>query len=310
MRMAIAAAILIGTTIHAAAEPASSAFGTLDLLGGYNQTQTSGRDIGAEGDNAAFGVVAGSLTLPVADATALSFDIDYRGDAFSETQAGGYGDNAPINTYGFGAHLMRSIGPSLDLGLFYAYGDGSRHNKSTSDQYNVHLAGLEMRAWLDDNLIAFAQIAQGFKGRDGEDAFNGFDKGLATRLGLVMAVGESSSLQLDGEYSYAPDMFEGEDNGKFYGLKLSGETPLPGFQNVYATAFAAYQKFDSTTETDVIVEKQAGLGLRFYFNQNNRVENLRQSGSIGTPHLPVRASTWTDELSEQPDACDDGGVPC
>ncbi|MDP4823136.1 MAG: hypothetical protein NWR47_04225, partial [Aestuariivirgaceae bacterium] len=216
----------------------------------------------------------------------------------------------PINTYGLGAHLSRNVGPSLDLGLFYAYGDGSRHNKSTSDQYDVHLAGVEMRARLDESLIAFAQVAQGFKGRDGEDAFNGFDKGLATRLGLVMALGESSSLMLDGEYSFAPDMFEGEDNGKFYGLKLSGETPLPGFRNVYATAFAAYQKFDSTTETDVITEKQAGLGLRFYFNQNNRFENLRLGGSIGTPHLPVRASTWTDELSEQPDACDDGGEPC
>lgn len=307
MRLAFTAAILMGTTVHATAEPAPGMFGRLELTGGYNQTDTSGSDIGADGDNVLFGAVAGSLTLPVGGKTSLSLDVDYRGDDFSETQPGGYGDNAPIDTYGVGAHLMRSVGPSLDAGIFYAYGDGSRQGKSTSEQYDVHLAGVEMRAHLNDSLMAFAQLGEGFKGRDGEDAFNGFDKGLASRLGLVMALGESSSLMLDAEYSFAPDMIEGEDDGKLYGLKLSGETPLPGFQNIHATAFAAYQKFDSTTETDVIVEKQVGIGLRYYFNQKNLIETLRQGGSIGAPGLPLRASFWADELAEQPDDCGDGG---
>lgn len=306
MRLISATALLLGFVVGANAEPKVTPLASVEVVGGYNATDTSGQDIGAEGDNAGFGSVAGSLGLPVGDNTTLSFDLHYRGDDFSDTQPGGYGNNAPIDSYGVAAHLIHGLTPSLDVGAFYAYGDGSRHDRGTSDQYDVHLAGLEMRAHLQD-VTVFAQLAQGYKGRDGEDAFNGFDKGISTRLGIVTAIGESSSLMLDGEYSFAPDMFEGEDDGKFYGLKLSGETPVPGFQNVYLTAFAAYQKFDSTTETDVIVEKQVGLGLRFYFNQNNLLETLRQRGSIGTPNLPVRASNWTDELSEDPDDCGDGG---
>lgn len=310
MRLLSTAAILVSMVAHAQAEIDNGAFGRLELLGGYNSTDTSGQDIGAEGDNVGFGSAAGTLSLPIGDKSTLSLDLNYRSDDFSKTKPSGYGSNAPIDNYGFGAHFIHTTGSSLDLGVFYAYGDGSRHNKDTSDQYDVHLAGLEMRAHLNEDLIVFTQLAQGLKGRDGEDAFNGFDKGLASRVGLAMAIGQSSSLMLDGEYSFAPEMFEGEDDGKFYSLTLSGETPLPGFQNVYATAFAAYQKFDSTTETDVIVEKQVGLGLRFYFNQNNLIESLRQRGSIGTPNLPIRASNWTDELSENPDDCSDGGVPC
>ena len=301
----IATLLLLGTA--AAAEPI---FGNINIGGGYNYTKTDGSDIGAEGDDTRFLEASGSINIPMGNNNVISLDGDYRRDYFSTTVVGGYGDNAPIATYEIGAHFTYALSPKFSMGGFYGYGDNSRHGRDVADQYNVHQFGLEARTILSEKAIGFGQFSIGYKGRDGEDAFNGYDAGYASRLGLIFALNQSTNWMIEGEYSFAPNMFEGEDNGKFYGASFSGETAILPNNNVFLTYQAAYRKFDSTTETDIITEKYIGIGLSFHFNSGSRFDSIKRNGSLGLPSLPNRASSWADEISEYPNDCTDPGTTC
>lgn len=302
-------AILPAIAILASAASAEP-FGNIDIGGGYNWTKARGNDIAAEGEDVGFLALSASLTLPVGAMTSLSLDGNYRRDYFTTSANGGYGSNAPISTYEGAVHILHELSPNFMFGGFYGYGDSARHDRSVSDQFNVHQFGVEARAIMDDSLIGFGQFSMGYKGRDGEEAFNGYEGGAAGRIGFIFEIDDSTNWMIDGEYAFAPDMFEGEDDGKFYGVSFSGETELLPENNIYLTYFGGYRKFDGTTETDSITETYIGAGLSIHFNGGSRFENIRNRGSIGIPSLPNRASSWTDEISDDPNSCFDPGTVC
>jgi hypothetical protein len=123
----------------------------------------------------------------------------------------------------------------------------------------------------------------------------GFNDGAVVRLGATYFIAEHSALTLDLEYAEADPYIDGSDAGRFSSFGLSGETRLATDLPLYATYGVRKVRIDATTETDGVDEVQIGLGVKVLFGGAGSPREAARAGrTIGLPHLPGRASAWTE----------------
>ena len=289
--------LMLATTLAVLALPAmvaaqdTSGVGDIGLTLGYNAVDDLDEDKAGVG----FGVIEGSYSFHVAPRVLLGFDANWRMDDLS-SDPDFDSDDDPDSQYGLGMHALWELSPDTRLGGFLAYGDTKMQDEPRNDQYDYYLIGLEARHFVNDDLMLYGQLATGDKGRNGQDDEEGFNDGKAVRLGATYFMGDQSAFTLDVEYATADPYIDGDDKGEFMGATLSGETRLGTQAPLLATYYLRYDDLDSTTEGDKVTELSVGLGIKYVFGANTPRDAARAGRSIGTPHLPARASIWTEYL--------------
>lgn len=263
--------------------------GEVGLTLGYNdvddtETQTAG---------VGFMVIDGSYSFAVGPNVLLGFDATWRKD-YLNSDADFADDEDPDSQYTLGAHALWGLGADTRLGGFVAYGDTRMQDVARADNYDYYVVGLEARHFFNDDVMGYAQIGLGDKGRTGDDAEEGFSNGKVARLGATYFLGDRSAFTLDLEYATADPYIDGSDKGEFFGVTLSGETRLGTQAPVLATYHVRYDDIDGTTELDKVEELSVGLGIKIVFGADSPRAAARAGRSIGTPHLPGRASAWTE----------------
>lgn len=281
----------LAVSSFSSAQGLSSGVGDVGLTFGYN-------DVTEDNDGSAgvgFAVIDGSYSFFVGSGLLLGFDASYRFDDLA-SDPDFSDDEDPDTQSTLGAHALWSVGPDTRLGLFAAYGDTRMQDEILSNNYDYWLVGVEARHFVTDNVMGYAQLALGDKGRTGEDEGEGFNEGHVLRLGATYFLEDHSAFTLDLEYASADPYIDGDDAGRFYGVTLGGETRLRPNSPLMATYFVRYNKLDTTTENDVLEELQVGLGIKVLFGATSPRDAARAGRSIGTPYLPSRASAWTEFL--------------
>jgi hypothetical protein len=276
---------------QAFAQGVSDGVGDIGLTFGYNDVDDT------EGDTASvgFAIIDGSYSFHVAPRVLLGFDANFRFDDLASDPD--FNDEEdPESQLVLGAHALWELGADTRLGGFLAYGDTKMQDEVPSNNYDYYLVGLEARHFVNDNVMLYGQLALGDKVRDGDDEGEGLNDGQVVRLGATYFAGERSAFTLDLEYATASPYIDGDDDGEFFGATLSGETRLGTQAPLFATYYVRYDDIDATTENDKIEELTVGIGIKYMFGAGSSREAARAGRSIGTPHLPARASIWTERI--------------
>jgi hypothetical protein len=281
---------LMAASLPLLAEPAR-AVGDFGVTLGYGDVSNIRDGSAAE---AGFVVIDGSYSFPVGERMLFGFDANLRSDSFAGTSL--QEDENPQSQYRIGAHALWSLGPDTRLGGFVAYGDTRSQGEARDNDYDYFLVGVEARQFLGDDVMAYGQLALGDKGRSGEDEEEGFNSGKSLRLGATWFATDRSAYTFDVEFASASPYIDGRDDGEFFRASLSGETRLSRTAPLMATYSVSYDLYDATTENDSVEEVQIAIGVRYVFGGQTQREAARAGRSIGTPHLPGRASAWTEFL--------------
>ncbi len=275
----------------AAAQGLSGGVGDVGLTFGYNDVD----DLSDETAGVGFAVIDGSYSFKVGPRVLLGFDANFRFDDLASDPDFADDEN-PESQYALGAHALWEMGADTRLGGFVAYGDTEAQDVPSNENYDYFLVGVEARHFFSDDLMGYAQIGVGDKGRTGEDDGEAFNGGQVLRLGATYFHDDRSAFTLDFEYASADPYIDDDDAGRFYGITASGETRLGTQAPLMATYFLRYDYIDSTDEGDQVEELQVGLGIKLLFGANSSRDAARAGRSIGTPYLPGRASAWTEFL--------------
>jgi hypothetical protein len=289
----VLAATLIAVAIPSlsSAQGLSGGVGEIGLTFGHNSLDEDGFDRA----NVGFGEFSGSYSFKAGPRLLLGFDANFRFDDLA-SDPDFDDEESPETQYNLGAHALWETGPDTRLGGFLAYGDTRMRDEPLSDNYDYWLAGVEARHFFSDDLMGYAQVGVGDKGRVGDDEGEGFNDGKVVRVGATYFLKEHSAFTLDLEYATADPYIDGDDKGEFFAATLSGETRLATAAPLMATYYIRHADIDATTENDFVKELQVGLGVKFVFGAGSSREAARAGRSIGIPHLPGRASAWTEFL--------------
>jgi hypothetical protein len=273
------------------AQGLSDGVGEIGLTFGHNRVD----DTDGDRANVGFSEFAGSYSFKAGPRLLLGFDASFRLDDlasdpdFADTED-------PESQYALGAHALWDLGADTRLGGFAAYGDTQSQGDPQAGDYDYWLLGVEARHFFGADLMGYAQVGFGDKGRTGDDAGEGFNDGRVVRLGATYFVQDHSAFTLDLELASADPYIDGSDKGEFFAATLGGETRLATEAPLMATYYVRYDRIDGTTETDLVEELQIGLGIKYVFGAASPREAARAGRSIGTPYLPGRASAWTEFL--------------
>jgi hypothetical protein len=289
---------LLATLLSTLAIPSlSSAQGLSDGVGeiGLSFGLNSVEELFGDEANVGFAEIAGSYSFKVGARLLLGFDANFRVDDLASDPDFADDEN-PESRYNLGAHALWDIGADTRLGGFLAYGDTRMQDEPSANNYDYWLVGVEARHFFNDDLMGYAQIGVGDKGRDGDDVGEGFNDGRVARLGATYFLKDHSAFTLDLEYAEADPYIDGDDKGEFFAATLSGETRLATAAPLMATYYIRHSDIDATTEDDAVEELEVGLGIKYVFGAGSPREAARVGRSIGVPHLPGRASAWTEYL--------------
>ena len=242
-----------------------------------------------------FGVIDGSITIPVFQKDLLTLDAYARKDKF-ESDSDFDSAEGPKSEFSLGAHYLRQITEDTRAGFFAAYSDTRPQDGDKSDAYNLLIYGLEAHHFLSDDLMLYGQFGSGFKLREGAEDENGFDNGIFVRAGASYFPDKISSITLDVELAYTGEYIDGDAAGHFYGTTLSYQRLITDDMPLYFTCFGRYDVFESPDDDAFMDEFQVGIGFRYYFGAESPQGAARKGLSIGTPRLPTRASAWTQAL--------------
>jgi hypothetical protein len=287
----------LATTLLAAVIPSVSSgqglngVGEVGLTFGLNNVE----ELFDDEANVGFGEISGSYSFNAGPRLLLGFDANFRVDDLASDPD--FDDEEdPESRYNLGAHALWETGVDTRLGGFLAYGDTRMQDEAPDNNYDYWVVGVEARHFFSDNLMGYAQIGIGDKGRIGDDEGEGFNEGKVARLGATYFVKDHSAFTLDLELASADPYIDGEDKGDFFAATLSGETRLATDMPLMATYYIRHSDIDATTQVDAVEELEIGLGIKFVFGAGSPREAARAGRSIGVPQLPGRASAWTEFL--------------
>ncbi len=242
-----------------------------------------------------FGEIWGSVAFPFANGFIVALDADIRHDRYRKSSDFD-DDEDPDFHFGGAVHALYNFTPDSRGGVFVSYNDTRSQGDPVSDAYNVWIVGLEGQSFIADNVMVYGQIGYGFKGRDGQDDDEGFNKGIAARAGAFYFMTDRTTLNLDVEFAGSENYIDSSDPGRFFGATLGGETQVAQNSPWFVNYYARYDHINSTDEGDHLDEWQIGLGVKYVFGASSAREAARRGKSIGTPRMPVRASAWTEYI--------------
>ena len=272
----------------------SGIVGHIGLSTGMNfvrETQGSSPD---EGD-IWFGALDASITVPLGASWLAAFDGYARYDDF-QSEDDFDSDEDPDWEYMLGGHFLMNVAPDTRAGLFFGYGDTRPQDGDSSDAYDVWMIGFEGHHFLTEDLMVYAQLGYGFKGRDGDDDDEGFNEGLIGRVGAAYFMSERSTINFDLEMSGVDNYIDSDDPGRFFGVTLNYQYQLSETLPLYFSCFGRYDHINSTDEGDHVDEWQVGIGIKYVFGAGSQRDATRKGASIGLPRLPTRASAYTEYI--------------
>ena len=150
--------------------------------------------------------------------------------------------------------------------------------------------GLEAIYPVNDRFTVYAQIAKvDAPSYDTQDSA-GYVDGSVARIGAYYAGFDRTTLYLDYEVGRSDVYEDSNEPGEFSLVTIGGETAI-GAGNWAVTYAANFGSFDAVGDTDLVEETSYGIGVRYYFGGATAAATL-DAGMIGTPQIPLRASTY------------------
>ena len=234
-----------------------------------------------------------SITLPKRNNFLMTVDGDFRWDGFKNS--GDFNDSEdPSWQYNVGFHVLKQLNEDSRAGVFVNYGDTKSQDEPAEEEYNLLMGGFEAHHFLYDDLMLYTQIGYGQKGRDGDQETEGFAGGLVSRWGATYFMSETSSFNVDLEFSTTYNYIDSSDPGRFFGTTLTYKTQPWEDSPMIMSLFGRMDHISSTDEGDSVEEWQLGFGMKYYYGAGSQMEAARKGASLGMPRLPTRASAWTE----------------
>ena len=245
-----------------------------------------------------------SITLPKRNNFLMTVDGDFRWDGFKNS--GDFTENEdPFWQYNVGFHVLKQFNDDSRAGVFVNYGatqnQGDVHTddneRAKRPNYDVLMGGFEAHHFLYDDLMLYTQVGYGQKlreGDSGERQTEGFAGGLVSRWGATYFMSETSSFNVDLEFSTTYNYIDSSDPGRFFGTTLTYKTQPWEDSPMIMSLFGRMDHISSTDEGDSVEEWQLGFGMKYYYGAGSQMEAARKGASLGMPRLPTRASAWTE----------------
>ena len=271
-----------------------SIVGHIGLDGGFNfAKEGEGSNNFTDKASVPFSGLNLSITLPKRNNFLMTVDGDFRWDGFKNS--GDFDSNEdPFWQYNVGFHVLKQLNEDSRAGVFFNYGDTKSQDEPAEEEYNVLMGGFEAHHFLYDDLMLYTQIGYGHKGRDGDQKNEGFAGGLVSRWGATYFMSETSSFNVDLEFSSTYNYIDGSDPGRFFGTTLTYKTQPWEDSPMIMSLFGRMDHYSSTDESETMDEWQLGFGMKYYYGAGSQMEAARKGASLGMPRLPTRASAWTE----------------
>lgn len=274
-----ALAICLGTVTPALAQT----FGQIGLSFGMQR--------GANPDNGppethSFPQIDGAFGFSGGGAFNFIVEASNRTDAYTTSLISGTPSTAETNLAG---HVWFDLGTQAKIGAFGGYAFAT--NADPRERQTVTYLGVQAVQDMSRDLLVFGQIGAGTSGPVGTKLSYGFHNGVFARAGIAWGGLANTSLRAEIEVAASPRYEATSEPGMFRSLMIGGETAFGG-GNWAATYGVRTALYDALGDPDMLEETTITAGIRYTFGGKGAQERLR-AGMIGTPLLPVRATTVT-----------------
>ncbi|MCB1367920.1 MAG: hypothetical protein KDK00_09165 [Rhodobacteraceae bacterium] len=246
---------------------------------------------GANPDNGApethgFGQIDGAFGFGGTRAVSFIIEASTRTDAYTTSLITGTPSTGETNLAG---HVWYDPGGRTRVGAFAGYAFAT--NPNPNERQTLAYLGVQAIQDLGRDLLVFGQLGTGTSGPVGTKNSYGFYNGVFGRVGIAWGGLANTSLRAEFELAASPRYEAASEPGMFRSLMIGGETAFGG-GNWAATYGVRTALYDALDDPDKLEETTITAGIRYTFGNKGAQERLR-AGMIGTPLLPVRATTVT-----------------
>lgn len=233
-----------------------------------------------------FPQIDGAIGFGGGGAVSFIAEASTRRDAYTTGLINGTPSTGETNLAG---HIWYDLGGRAKIGAFGGYAFAA--NADPNERQTLAYAGVQGVRDIGRDMVVFGQIGAGTSGPVGTKNSYGFHNGVFGRAGVAWGGLANTSLRIEIELADAPRYEAISEPGIFRSLMLGGETAFGGgrWAATYGIRTALY---DAVTDPDMLAETTVTAGIRYTFGGKGAQERLR-AGMIGTPLLPVRATTVT-----------------
>lgn len=195
-----------------------------------------------------------------------------------------------------GLHYLYDVTSSLKIGALAGYGsaphddDGSDANEN--ENYKVSYGGIQSVYDTGSGFHLFGQLAYVDSASNDNLSSTGYDNGYVARLGVTYTGFSGSAFTIEAERGKSSSYEDHGESGDFGTFHVGGVTNF-GKESDWAVTYGARGSvFDALDDPDIIKERTYYVGIRYAFG-GKQPQDFVESGLVGVPYLPLRASVWT-----------------
>jgi hypothetical protein len=206
-------------------------------------------------------------------------------------------DDEMTNQSFLAAHYVYGFGNGATVNGFLGYGK-ARHAESftNNEDFPVIYGGIGGSFAFDPNWVAYGQLGLGNNPDSGITDSFGFYRADFARAGVTFTGLQGTALTLELEKASAEQYEDFGEPGDFGAVSFGGVTALASntsWQFSYGVRSSFYDSRE--IDGDRTEETSASVGVRYVFGGKTPGEFERE-GILGSPYLPLRASSWTPSI--------------